>query len=419
VSDGDIGRVPVTTEVDPPSGELPVEPPHRGFPWRGIVEGVAWLSLVAAFIVGQIAAKPDYEAMLNQGLPNLELVRAGNSATLPIVYRVKGKEDVAVIGEGEGYGGPLVVGIRARRTEEGGRLAAVAMLSHKESPAFMERLEQGGFFRQFAGKDVADDFVVGRDIDAVSGATVSSRGFSRAVREAVHLGAVDQLGVEPTWQAPEWIFRAEEVLLIVLFVLAFIAGYRKDRLAKIARTIVPIGALLLVGFYANASLSLANLAGIFMGYVPGLRQHPMWWIMMIGVFGSILFMGRNIYCQQLCPFMVVQDLLQKISGVKLRIDSRFQKNARTIIFSMSWVALMLIFLSAHPALGSYEPFAMMFSLEGLGIQWYILPASMLGALFVPRFWCRLFCPVGLYLNEMVRLRRRIRGWFAKGSTAKG
>ena len=136
---------------------------------------------------------------------------------------------------------------------------------------------------------------------------------------------------------------------------------------------------------------------------------------MISVLGSIVFLGRNIYCQQICPFMVVQDLAQKISGVKLKIDSRFQKRARTLIFFLSWVALMLIFLTAHPALGSYEPFAMMFSLEGLGIQWYILPASLLGSFFVPRFWCRLFCPVGLYLNEMVRLRRRVRTLFTKSN----
>jgi polyferredoxin len=172
-----------------------------------------------------------------------------------------------------------------------------------------------------------------------------------------------------------------------------------------------VGAVLFIGFYANASLSLSSIAGMFMGYIPGIQQHPMWWIMMVSVLGSIVVMGRNIYCQQLCPFMVVQDLLQKISGIRLRIDSRFQRRARTLIFSLSWVALMLIFLTAHPALGSYEPFAMMFSLEGLGIQWYILPASLLGSLFVPRFWCRLFCPVGLYLNEMVRLRRRVRSLF--------
>jgi hypothetical protein len=49
--------------INPPSGELPADP-SRGFPWRGMVEGLAWVALVAAFIIGQIAARPDYEGML-------------------------------------------------------------------------------------------------------------------------------------------------------------------------------------------------------------------------------------------------------------------------------------------------------------------------------------------------------------------
>jgi polyferredoxin len=176
------------------------------------------------------------------------------------------------------------------------------------------------------------------------------------------------------------------------------------------------GALAFVGFYANLSLNLGNIAGIFMGYVPTPKQHPLWWILMAGTLGSVLILGRNIYCHQICPFKIVQDLLQKLSGIKLKIKPELQRKSRMLIFILSWAALMLIFLSAHPALGSYEPFAMMFSLEGLGIQWYILPASLIGSLFVPLFWCRLFCPVGLYLNEMVRLRRSIRDRFFGGKS---
>ena len=396
--------------INPPSGEFPAES-SKDFPWRGVVEGIAWVALVAAFVVGQIAAKPDYEAMLKKALPGEALMQSEVNKTMPVVYQIEGKEDVVIMSEGEGYGGPLVVGVRARKSEDGGRLAEVLMLSHKESPAFMERLRHGHFFKQFGGKGVSDDYIVDNDIDAVSGATVSSRGFTAAVREAVHLGAVNHLKLKPTWQQPGWALGIEEAVLVLLFVLAFVAGYRKEKFAKAAKMTVMVGTLVFVGFYANVSLSLANISGIFMGYIPSPQQHPMWWIMMIAVLGSIVFLGRNIYCQQVCPFMVVQDLAQKTSGVKMKIDSRFQKRARTLIFFLSWVALMLIFLAAHPALGSYEPFAMMFSLEGLGIQWYILPASLLGSFFVPRFWCRLFCPVGLYLNELVRFRRKVRGWF--------
>jgi Na+-translocating ferredoxin:NAD+ oxidoreductase RnfG subunit len=377
-----------------------------------VLEALAWASLLAAFIIGQIAAETDYEALLKNQLPDVKLTRSQANRELPVVYRmeVDGKEspDAIVMSEGVGYGGPLVIGIKARRTDEGAKLNEILMLSHKETPSFMERINSKWFFRQFAGKNVTDNFIVGDDIDAVSGATVSSEGFTAAVREAVHLGAAQHLKLARSWQEPGWHIGINEFILVTLFALAFFGVYRRDRLAKYARYLVMVGALVFVGFYANISLNLGNIAGIFMGYIPGLKQHPMWWIMMVGALGSVLILGRNIYCHQICPFKVVQDLLQKISGVKLRIKPEVQRKSRTLIFFLSWIALMLIFLSTHPALGSYEPFAMMFSLEGLGIQWYILPAAVLGSLFVPSFWCRLFCPVGLYLNEIVRMRRSIR-----------
>jgi len=392
-----------------------------------VIEALAWASLLAAFVIGQIAAQTDYEALLQKQLPDVKLIRSQASKELPVVYRmeVDGKEspDAIVMSEGIGYGGPLVIGIKARRTDEGAKLNEILMLSHKETPSFMERLNQKHFFRQFAGKSVTDNYIVGDDIDAVSGATVSSEGFTAAIREAVHLGAVQHLNLPRSWQEPGWHLGGNEFILVALFVLAFVGVYRRDKLAKYARYLVTVGALVFVGFYANVSLNLGNIAGIFMGYIPSPKQHPMWWIMMIGALGSVVIVGRNIYCHKICPFKVVQDLLQKISGVKLRIKPEIQRKSRALIFFLSWIALMLVFLSAHPALGSYEPFAMMFSLEGLGIQWYILPAALLSSLFVPSFWCRLFCPVGLYLNEIVRLRRSIRerlfGGGRKPPTASG
>jgi len=378
-------------------------------PWLRIIEVLAWLSLLAAFIIGQIAAQTNYEALLQKQMPDAELKRSEVNKALPVVYRIitEGKEspDALVMAEGIGYGGPLVVSMRARRTEDDGSVNEVTLLSHKETPAFMNNLNNARFFKQFAGKNVSENFIVGDDIDAVSGATVSSEGFTAAIREAVHLGAVQHLKLEPTWQEQAWQFGSNELILIVLFVLAFVGAYRRDKIGKYARQIVMLGTLVFVGFYINASVSLGNIASILMGYIPSPKQHPLWWIMMIGVFGSVIVVGRNIYCQQICPFKVVQELLQKISGAKLRIKPEIQKKAKILIFSLSWAALMLIFLSVHPALGSYEPFAMMFSLDGMGIQWYILPASLLGAFFIPSFWCRLFCPVGLYLNQIVRLRR--------------
>jgi Na+-translocating ferredoxin:NAD+ oxidoreductase RnfG subunit len=381
-------------------------------PAEKLIRVFAYSTLLAAFVFGQIASQTDYEALLQQQMPDAKLTRSDAYKVMPIVYRfaLKGElsPEAVVMADGIGYGGPVVVGVRARRTEEGGKLSEILVLDHKETPSFMNRVSQGKFFRQFAGKNVTDNFIVGDDIDAVSGATVTSEGLTKAIRQAVHLGAVQHLKLAPSWQLPQWTLGVNELVLTALFLLAFVAAYRRDKIGKYTGYLVMAGALGFVGFYANASLSLGNLAGIVMGYIPPPKQHPMWWIMMAGALGSVIFLGRNIYCHQICPFNHVQALLQKVSGVKLRIKPAVQRQARTLIFTLSWAALVLIFLSAHPALGSYEPFAMMFSLEGLGIQWYILPAALLGAFFVPSFWCRLFCPVGLFLNEGVRARRAIR-----------
>lgn len=297
------------------------------------------------------------------------------------------------------------------RTDDGTRIQNVILLDHKESPAFLERMQSKRFFEQFANMDISSDFVIGDDLDAVSGATVSSVGLTVAIRDAVHLGATQHLGIATTWQQPGWNVGLNEVLLIVLFAAAFGATYYRGKYAKYYRWGVMASALLLVGFYTNSSVSLGNLAAIIMGYIPPPAQHPLWWIMMLGTFGSVIVLGRNVYCHYICPFRVVTDLLSSISGIRLKIKPGVQRKARMLILSISWLGLMLIFLSMHPALGSYEPFAMMFSLEGIGIQWYILPAALIGSFFVPSFWCRLFCPVGFYLNESVRLRRSIKDRF--------
>ncbi len=378
-----------------------------------VIEAFAWTALVAAFIIGQIASQTDYEEMLKAQKPKFEFQRSqGSLHNLPVIYDVfqnDQKQDfVAIIAEGMAYGGPVVLAIKASRNETGGEISEIIVLRDKETPAFLAKVTESKFFQQFRRADVTNEFIIGEDIDAVTGATVTSEGFTAAVREAVHLGAVTQLGLEVTWKEKDWKFNSDELILTGLFILAFFAAYKRGMVAKVARYIVMIGSVAFIGFYANLSLSLGNIAGIFMGYIPSIKDHPMWWIIILGSLGSVILLGRNIYCTQLCPFSIVQDFINKISGVKLKMKAGFQKTARKIMLFLCWASLMLIFLSAHPALGSYEPFAMMFSLEGVGIQWYILPAVLLASMFIPSFWCRYFCPVGFYLNEGVRMHRSVR-----------
>jgi polyferredoxin len=58
-------------------------------------------------------------------------------------------------------------------------------------------------------------------------------------------------------------------------------------------------------------------------------------------------------------------------------------------------------------LGNFEPFATLFSLRGLEVQWYLVTMALLGAFVIPKFWCRFFCPVGGFLKQVVWLKRTI------------
>ncbi|MBI4744204.1 MAG: RnfABCDGE type electron transport complex subunit G [Actinobacteria bacterium] len=83
-----------------------------------------------------------------------------------------------------GYGGPItmVVGI-----DNKGRVAGIGLVSHKETPGLGGEIETSGFQRQFKKKSENDPIEVNKDIDAISGATRSSKAVANGVKEALEV----------------------------------------------------------------------------------------------------------------------------------------------------------------------------------------------------------------------------------------
>lgn len=82
-----------------------------------------------------------------------------------------------------GYGGPMsvVVGLTAE-----GEVTGVKVLEHKETPGLGDKVVLGqGFLSQFKGKKPEDPVQVKEDVEAVSGATISSKGVTQGVRAAL------------------------------------------------------------------------------------------------------------------------------------------------------------------------------------------------------------------------------------------
>jgi polyferredoxin len=68
---------------------------------------------------------------------------------------------------------------------------------------------------------------------------------------------------------------------------------------------------------------------------------------------------------------------------------------------------MIGLVTVNPSAGAYEPFSMIFSLQGDGIQWFIMPAVIVGCFFIPDMFCRFFCPAGEMLTLLVNLRNTL------------
>ncbi|MEM1689843.1 MAG: RnfABCDGE type electron transport complex subunit G [Candidatus Hadarchaeales archaeon] len=103
------------------------------------------------------------------------------------IYLARSKENGELEGyiamaEGKGYGGSisLMIGIH-----KDGTIKKVKILKQSETPGLGARITEENFLAQFEGKSV-DEVMLKRDggtIDAISGATISSRAVVEAVRE--------------------------------------------------------------------------------------------------------------------------------------------------------------------------------------------------------------------------------------------
>jgi len=82
----------------------------------------------------------------------------------------------------EGYGGEVDIKVIITAQKEIGQ---IIILEHSESPGLGDRIEEDSFLNQFIGKDVNNEFELGKDLDVLTGATVSA--------EAVALGAKKSL----------------------------------------------------------------------------------------------------------------------------------------------------------------------------------------------------------------------------------
>ena len=309
----------------------------------------------------------------------------------------------------QGYGGPVPLKIHIKD----GRVAAVEAEPNAESPDFFNRAKE--LLNHWQNKSV--DEALAEEVDAVSGATFSSRaiianmqrGLAYAQKRgqwgedgsvgALETSAPPIVGSEDGSVGALEIGASPIVALVVVLLGAVVPLFYNNRrlhLVQLAVNVVVLG--LWTGTFVSYTLFMRIFAGGVSLSAIGAFAAPM--LMLIVALIYPLAGRSGHYCANICPFGSAQELAGKLSRRKLRITPRVLK-LLSVLRNLLWGVLMALLLTGTcTAWIDYELFtAFLYSSASV---WVIVLAALFLVLsvWVPRPYCRFVCPTGALVKSV-------------------
>lgn len=299
--------------------------------------------------------------------------------------------------EERGYSGPIkaVVGL-----DLNGKITGIKILEHTETPSYVRTLPQ--FIAQVKGKSVYDNFRLGRDIDAITRATITSEAIARSVRKSIRTIAKTKLGLTVKEEESSFWQQFKNVniyLTIGVFLLGIISVVSKKRpLRRVALFVSTIA----IGFLANNYISTVTFSSALLGKSPPLIHGFLWYLS----FASSLilsFIVIGFFCGWVCPFGAAQELVKSCTKGEVRISRDVKEKFGDVRLGiLFFVGVMTIALN-NPNVSNFEPFATLFARTGTLVAWVYLATIGIASLFNSRFFCKYLCAVGVifgWLNKI-------------------
>ena len=309
----------------------------------------------------------------------------------------------------QGYGGPVPLKIHIKD----GRVAAVEAEPNAESPDFFNRAKE--LLNHWQNKSV--DEALAEEVDAVSGATFSSRAIIANMQRGLAYakqrgqwdedGSVGALGTSapPIVGGEDGSVGALEtgaspiVALVVVLLGAVVPLFYNNRrlhLVQLAVNVVVLG--LWTGTFVSYTLFLRVFSGGVSLSAIGALAAPL--LMLIVALIYPLAGRSGHYCANICPFGSAQELAGKLSRRKLRITPRMLK-LLSVLRNLLWGVLMALLLTGTcTAWIDYELFtAFLYSSASVWVT--VLAALFLVlSVWVPRPYCRFVCPTGALIKSV-------------------
>jgi len=364
----------------------------------------AVVTLVAAWLFGAATSQLDVTPFLHRALPAADRfvalednVHAGYLGDSIVGY-------VATT-ESPGYGGPIHVAVAV---DGDGSVLGSTVIQHNETPSFYRRVLSRDFARRLSGKPYSDPFELGQDLDAVTGASVTSRALAEAARKGARSVAGTQLGRRVPEPQPHAVrFGVPEVTVLALYLAAFLGARRGFPYARALRWATLSTGLLVLGFWYNMPLTLSKVSSLLLGFWPSWRTDLYWYLLIGGLLLLTATGKKNLYCGWFCPFGAAQEGLAAIGGASLSVPRRQRLPLRWVQRGLAWLALMLALGFRNPGVSSYEVFPTLFSFTGSSVLFALLGIVLVMSLFVKRPWCRFLCPLDPVYDSVLLVRNRM------------
>ena len=304
-----------------------------------------------------------------------------------------------------GYAGPtpLLIGFDLQ-----GNIESLALLDNRETPSFVKRVKSAGYLDHWVG--LPYDVAQTTRVDSVSSATMTSDAIAQSIRGRLALIETDpeRITTQPgfalatlNWQSMTMIF----LLLCGIFVSLWPHSRKNDRYLSKIRFMLLSASIAILGFASARMFSIAQLEAI------GIRGAIVGEIAIILLVGSAILVplisGRNFYCHCICPFGGLQELLFRLSPIKVIRPQKGWQCFRAMRYGL----LILVAISLVAGWGlepdMQEPFAA-FNWRSSGwipllLAGLALVASLLG---INRPWCTYCCSSGALLDLLRTKRKR-------------
>jgi NosR/NirI family transcriptional regulator, nitrous oxide reductase regulator len=301
----------------------------------------------------------------------------------------------------KGYGGPIEIIVWI---DKNGSVKNLKILNHNESPDYAADIVKDKFLNQFKGKVLNDDFIAGKDIDAVTGATISSRSVAFILKSGLdNMRKVIPGGAVGKSKGGRLNLDIDFYITVSIITFLLFTFYFKSGLLKYAGL---IGSVAYFGFIKARYISLTHLGTLLLGNFPDWKSNLSWYLFIVS--GLVLsFLFRGFYCRAVCPFGGLQVLLNKIFRFNISITPLLAKKLRKIKYILLWILVLLILLLNNANAADYEPFSTVFLRRGNLAARAAALIILILSMFHYRPFCAYFCAPGAFMEILSKTGKKV------------